>query len=84
MLTHASLLETLPTSLSRASRPSERSCGCSQAPRTPALSLRCGTAGAGTRLGLSQTFTHCWGELESLCSSRELQSQEEEGVLGII
>lgn len=70
MLTHASLLETLPTSLSRASRPSEISPGCSQAQRTAALSLCCGTAPRaaslpfkGTGLGLSQTFTDCQGKL---------------------
>lgn len=57
-------------SLSRASRPSEISRGCSQAQRTSALSLRCSTAvGAasppfkGTGLGVSQTFTRCWREL---------------------
>lgn len=70
MLTHASLLETLPTSLSRASRPSETSRGCSQAQRMAALSLRCGIAlraasppFKGTGLGISQTFTDCRGEL---------------------
>lgn len=76
VLTHASVPGTLPTCLPRASCPSEISCGCSQATRTAALSLRCGTApGAAVhRDGLSNSYAtrESWNTEPYLCSAQEL------------